>query len=117
MKKALITLLSAVMLLSITACSSSEGNGGGKEEPVTAPLADIMDAVLEGTDDEIAVDNADISPDRFSWFFGGGCYRGDGGIFFRGYDRVHCPLRSPCCACRTERTPPNWPRKLKTLWT
>ena len=36
----------------------------------TEPLADIMDAILEGTDGEIAVDNADISQDRFSWFFG-----------------------------------------------
>lgn len=70
MKKALIALLSAVMLLSITACSRSEGNGDGKEELVTEPLADIMDAILEGTDGEIAVDNADISQDRFSWFFG-----------------------------------------------
>lgn len=69
MKKSGIAFLLIFMIGGMVGCSGAEGDGGNSEA-VTTPLSEIMDTILEGTDEEIAVDNAEISQDRFSWFFG-----------------------------------------------
>lgn len=81
MKKIMILVLSAVLLLSMTACACTGDQAASDSTPVpspteapdpinTAALADIMTAILKDAPIEMVTGESAIEEERFSWVFG-----------------------------------------------
>ena len=78
MKKIMILVLSAVLLLSMTACACTGDQAASGSTPVpspteapdpinTAALADIMTAILKDAPIEMVTGESAIEEERFSW--------------------------------------------------
>ncbi len=68
MKKLALILLVFIMIFTFAACGSNNDVDGGAA--VTEPLADIMTALIEGTNSEISIMNSEVTEDRYQWFYG-----------------------------------------------
>lgn len=67
MKKGILVLLAALLLLACAACGQSAGSGG--EENIEGSLSELLSQVTkDATDPELSLMETEVTEETFSWF-------------------------------------------------